>query len=86
MSHISTKKTERLLATLIVDICRLSGQGISYIASRLESAGLSSQEIAYHVNGLLRAATAAQQEVQKIEEAKKAAETVEAKGENNATE
>lgn len=72
MSHISTKKTEQLLAVLIVEITRLISPELSYTVSRLEAAGLPPHQIQYHMNGLLIALRRA--EDAKVKREKEAAE------------
>lgn len=72
MSHISTKKTEQLLAVLIVEITRLISPELSYTVSRLEAAGLMPHQIQYHMNGLLIALRRA--EDAKVKREKEAAE------------
>ncbi len=47
--------TQRIMTVLIVEICRLVSPELSYVISRLETAGLSPREIEYHMNGLLLA-------------------------------
>lgn len=72
MSHFSTKKTEQLLAVLIVEITRLISPELSYTVSRLEAAGLTAEQIRQQMNGLLLALRRAD-EARAKREAEKAA-------------